>query len=253
MGHGTDVTLYHLDTYEDVGRIYGDKFALINCFWSIGGTGTFDTLVTVAKDRIKMWNYNIGACKLGSATEVNYIGAVAHSQHNYLCGWSKKNVHVFKLLSERPVMVSHLHHLYYVKHGTIRHYNADKEKESVLFKLTSQDKGAKNISLDYNPTEHSLLLNYSSKHGAYYRDFYQLFVIIDGVVNGKPKTNLSQGRRAVWAAHNRFAHLDDLNQLIVKNLDNKNVNFAGFTSGFLLPKSSSTRYEHKLSFWPVII
>ena len=60
MGHGTDVTLYHLDTYEDVGRIYGDKFALINCFWGIGGTGTFDTLVTVAKDRIKMWNYNIG-------------------------------------------------------------------------------------------------------------------------------------------------------------------------------------------------
>merc|ERR1719346_783149 len=27
-----------------------------------------------------------------------------------------------------PVYVGHLHHLYYIKHGTIRHYNADKEK-----------------------------------------------------------------------------------------------------------------------------
>ena len=49
--------------------------------------------------------------------------------------------------------------------------------------------------------------------------------------------NIFSGKFAVWTAHNRFAHLDDLKNIIVKNLENKNVNFGGFTSGFLLPKS----------------
>ena len=43
----------------------------------------------------------------------------------------------------------------------------------------------------------------------------------------------------MWTAHNRFVHLDEKQQIIVKNLENKNVNFGGLTAGFLLPKSDT--------------
>ena len=54
------------------------------------------------------------------------------------------------------------------------------------------------------------------------------------------------GKFATWTANNRFAHLDDSNNIVVRNLDNKNVNFGGLASGFLLPKSeqSSDSFKH---------
>ena len=47
------------------------------------------------------------------------------------------------------------------------------------------------------------------------------------------------GSYSVWTAHNRLAHLDDKRQVIVKNLENKNVNFGGLAAGFLLPKAEA--------------
>ena len=192
VGHGSQVTLYCLESYSEVGRIYGDKFGLVGSAWQgAGGTGTFDTLVTIARDKIKLWNFKIGVCRESTDTDGVYHGLVSHHKHNYLCSWSNNQLVVFKLVSERPVYVGHLHHLYYIKHGTIRHYNADKEKETVLCQLEPPEKGSRYSSLEYNPTEHSLIINSTSKR--MFRDLYQLLVIMDGVVNGKRKTSLSQG------------------------------------------------------------
>ena len=237
IGHGSQVTLVSLESYQDVGRLYADKTEMCGAVWQVDTSlGTYDTLVTMDRDKVKSWKYSVGVCKVSVDTDHRYHGLTGSTRHQHLCSWSRRQLTVFKIVSERPVFISHLHHLYYIKQGTIRHYNAHKEKETVLFKLTVPERGACYTSLQYNPTEHSLLLNSSSKHRVN-RDLYQLFVIIDGVVNGKPKTAVSQGKTAVWSAHNRFVHLDDLNNIIVKNLDNKNINFGGFSAGFLLPKS----------------
>ena len=53
------------------------------------------------------------------------------------------------------------------------------------------------------------------------------------------------GKCSVWTAYNRFVHLDDKQQIVVKNLDNKNVNFGGLTAGFLLPKSETKANTYK--------
>ena len=64
-----------------------------------------------------------------------------------------------------------------------------------------------------------------------------MFLLLDGVNNLKPKIKKSPGKSAVWVTKNRFVCLDSRNSLILKNLENQNVNFGGFSSGFLLPKS----------------
>ena len=250
VGHGSQVTLYSLETYSVTNTIYGDKGGLVAGVWQgrgSAGSGTFDTLVTVYTDKVKMWAWEVGMCRDKMETETRYRGLASDpgsGRHNYLAAWAGNQLSVFKVVKERPVMTGHLHHLYYVKHGTIRHYNLHRAKETVLFKLAQPDKGASYSSLEYNPSEHSLILNSHSK-ARVNRDLYQLFVIVDGVVNGKPKTMLSQGHSAVWIAHNRFAHLDDHRNIIVKNLENKNVNFGGFNSGFLLSKSEQNSNNHK--------
>jgi len=138
---------------------------------------------------------------------------------------------MFKVWKERPVMAVHMHHLYYVKEGAIRHVNVDKNKEKVVVKLDGM-KECELVSMEYNPTEHGILVNSCVKDS----HAYQLFFIIEGS-NLKPKIKKSPGRCCVWSTHNRFAHLDASSQLVVKNLENQNVNFGGFSTGFLLRKS----------------
>merc|ERR1719481_382875 len=90
------------------------------------------------------------------------------------------------------------------------------------------------VSMEYNPSEHGLLIN-SFLKGSH---TYQLFFIVE-VSNSKPKIKKSPGSCSVWTSHNRFALLDSSSQLVVKNLENQNVNFGGFSTGFLLPKSEA--------------
>merc|ERR1719369_80995 len=94
--------------------------------------------------------------------------------------------------------------------------------------------------MEYNPTEHGVLVNSCVKES----HTYQLFFIIEGS-NLKPKIKKSPGRSSVWTTHNRFAHLDASSQLVVKNLDNQNVNFGGLSTGFLLRKSEQ-KSAHKI-------
>jgi len=148
--------------------------------------------------------------------------------------WGDRGVVLFKVWKERPAMAVHMHHLYYVKNGTIRHLNVDKNKEKVLVTLTGV-KESQLVSLEYNPTEHGLIVNSCVKGNNH---SYQLFFIIEGG-NMKPKIKKSPGRCSVWATPNRFALLDTSSTMVVKNLDNQNVNFGGFSTGFLLPKSET--------------
>ena len=74
---------------------------------------------------------------------------------------------------------------------------------------------------------------------------YQLYPVIDGVSNGRLRVSPSPGSCSLWTSHSRFAHLDEKHQIIVKNLQDKNVNFGGLTAGFLLPKSQTTANTYK--------
>ena len=250
VGHGSQVTLYSLETYSVINTIFGDKSVLVGGVWQgrgSAGVGTYDTLVTVYTDKVKMWHWEVGMCRDKMDVETQYRGLASEpgaGRHNYVAAWTGDQLGVFKVVRERPVMTGHLHHLYYVKHGTIRHYNLQRIKETVLFKVSQPEKGTAHSSLEYNPSEHSLILNSHSK-ARVNKDLYQIFAIADGIVNGKPQSMMSQGQSAVWIAHNRFAHLDYQRSIIVKNLENKNVNFGGLTSGFLLSKSEQNSQHYK--------
>ena len=157
-------------------------------------SGTFDTFLTVSlRERsARLWSYESGVCRRSLKTERSYEGLEDTGRHSYLAGWAEDRLEVLKVSSERPVLVSHGHHLYFLKNGTVRHYNAGQERERVLLTV-SLPRDHQLSSLEYNPTEHSLLLNSVSVTSRAGKSAYQLYPIIDGVSNGKLKVTPSQG------------------------------------------------------------
>ena len=199
VGDRGQVTLYSLETLTRTGTLYGDA-GLVGGAWQGRGTagaGTIDSVVTLARDRVQVWGHARGTSHASLATDTRYQGLAACPAPGRQCtlaAWSPAQLAVFKVARERPLLASHGPHLYYVKADTIRHHNARTQRETVLFKLPPLDRGFTRTSLEYNPSEHSLILNYKSKQNKY---FYQLFVIIDGVVNGKAKSSFTQGKNIV--------------------------------------------------------
>ena len=94
-------------------------------------------------------------------------------------------------------------------------------------------------SLDYNPTEHAILVASCIK-GLHHS--YQLYTILEGAANLKPRIQASVGRYPTWLSPSKFAILDKQGKLVIKNLQNQDVNFGGFQSGFLLPKSEADKH-----------
>ena len=238
VGEGRHVTLYSLDTFRQQGRLVGHRDRVTGGLWRLEAqSGTFQTFLTVGRDQTaRLWTFQSGVCRRSLQTDLKYEGLADTVRHSYLAAWAEDRLEVFKVSSERPVMTSHGQHLYFLKNGSVRHYNAGQDRERVLLTV-SLPRDHQLTSLQYNSTEHSLLLNSTNSRAG--RSVYQLYPIIDGVSNGKLKVTPSQGSCSVWTAHNRFVHLDDKHQIIVKNLENKNVNFGGLTAGFLLPKTET--------------
>ena len=58
----------------------------------------------------------------------------------------------------------------------------------------------------------------------------------------KPRIQASVGRYPTWLSPSKFAILDKQGKLVIKNLQNQDVNFGGFQSGFLLPKSEADKH-----------
>ena len=193
VGEGRHVTLYSLHTFRQKARLVGHRESLTGGLWRLGApSGTFDTFLTVSRDQsLRLWTFESGVCRRSLNTVERLEGLEDTVRHSYLAGWAEDRLSVFKVQSERPVMAAHGQHLYFLKAGTVRHYNAGKEKERVLFTV-SLPRDHQLSSLEYNSTEHSLLLNSTNSRTG--RSVYQLYPIIDGVSNGKLRVTPSQGR-----------------------------------------------------------
>ena len=98
-------------------------------------------------------------------------------------------------------------------------------------------------SLEYNPTEHAILVASCIK-GLHHS--YQLYTILEGAANLKPRIQASVGRYPTWLSGNKFAILDKQGKLVIKNLKNQDVNFGGFARGFLLPKVEADKHTFKI-------
>ena len=194
VGEGRQVTFYSLHTFRQQGRLVGHRDTITGGLWRLEQqSGTFDTFLTVGRERsARLWIAEAGVCRRTLNTEQSYEGLEDTGRHSYLAAWAEDRLAVLKVSSERPVMISHGHHLYFLKNGTVRHYNAEQERERVLLTVCLP-RDHQLTSLEYNPTEHSLLLNSVSSRAG--RAVYQLYPIIDGVSNGKLKVTPSQGTR----------------------------------------------------------
>ena len=160
----------------------------------------------------------------------------------YMAAGTREGIAVFKVRRERPAFASHGEHLYYVMGGQLRHRHTGRGRDEALVTLQGL-KEATVTSLSYNPREHAVLV--SSCLRAVHHS-YQLFFLLEGAATMKPKIKASPGQFAVWLAHNRFALLDKEGKLVIKNLENQNVNFGGFSRGFLLPKAEALAVTFKV-------
>ena len=193
VGEGRQVRLYSLQTFREEGSLVGHRDSVTGGLWRLQQqSGTFDTFLTVGRERsLRLWTFQSGVCRRSLTTELSWEGLEGSVRHSYLAVWAEDRLAVLKVSSERPVMTSHGQHLYFLKAGTVRHYNAGKERERVLFTV-SLPRDHQLSSLQYNSTEHSLLLNSTNSRSG--RSAYQLYPIIDGVSNGKLRVTPSQGR-----------------------------------------------------------
>ena len=129
-----------------------------------------------------------------------------------------------------------------VKSLKVRHLHTELGKEKLLVKLMGM-KEAVVTSLEYNPTEHSILVASCIK-GLHHS--YQLYTILEGAANMKPRIQASVGRHPTWLSSNKFAILDKQGKLVIKNLQNQDVNFGGFARGFLLPKTEAEKHTFRV-------
>ena len=96
----------------------------------MGGEGARDSLVYVSKDKkMRVWNYQSGLCRATHSTEYKFSVLVGHGKLGYMVAWVDKGSVLFKVLKERPAMAVHMHHLYYVRNGTIRQTDLDSVKQ----------------------------------------------------------------------------------------------------------------------------
>ena len=158
----------------------------------------------------------------------------------YLASVTTTGLAVYKVRRERGAVVSHGPHTYYVRGGQLRHLGP--RGEEVLATLQGM-KEARVVGLAYNAMEHAVLVSSCLKD---VHHSYQLFFLLEGCKTIKPKIKASPGQFAVWLSHNRFALLDKTGKLIIKNLENQNINFGGMARGFLLPKADAQRLTFKV-------
>ena len=124
----------------------------------------------------------------------------------------------------------------------VRHLHTELGKEKLLVKLMGM-KEAVVTSLEYNPTEHSILVASCIK-GLHHS--YQLYTILEGAANMKPRIQASVGRYPTWLSGNKFAILDKQGKLVIKNLQNQDINFGGLARGFLLPKTEADKHTFRV-------
>jgi len=245
------IRVYSLKTRLQV-RSLGQEGGVVAGTFTPEVAGKNVSLATLGKaNRLRLWDVELGLCRFSMETEWSCQSISATpptsnpsiSPSSYVASIAKEGVSVYKLWKERPAFTCHQNsHLYYSSGGQVRHLHTELGKEKLLVKLMGM-KEAVVTSLEYNATEHSILVASCIK-GLHHS--YQLYTILEGAANMKPRIQASVGRYPTWLSNNKFAILDKQGKLVIKNLQNQDVNFGGFARGFLLPKTEADKHTFRV-------
>ncbi|XP_057244480.1 coatomer subunit alpha-like, partial [Malurus melanocephalus] len=160
-------------------------------------------IVSGADDRqVKIWRMNGEKCNLFAA---GHDGGML----------------VFKLERERPAHAVHGNFLFYVKDRFLRQLDFSSSKDVAVMQLRSGSKFPV-FNMSYNPAENSVLLctRASNLENSTY-DLYTIPKDADSQNPDAPEGKRSSGLTAVWVARNRFAVLDRMHSILIKNLKNE--------------------------------
>ncbi|KAG9480760.1 hypothetical protein GDO78_010170 [Eleutherodactylus coqui] len=145
----------------------------------------------------------------------------AHPNLNLFAAGHDGGMIVFKLERERPAYAVHGNILYYVKDRFLRQLDFNSSKDVAVMQLRSGSKFPV-FNMSYNPAENAVLLctRASNLENSTY-DLYTIPKDSDSQNPDAPEGKRSSGLTAVWVARNRFAVLDRMHSILIKNLKNE--------------------------------
>ncbi|NXH23106.1 COPA protein, partial [Bucco capensis] len=145
----------------------------------------------------------------------------AHPNLNLFAAGHDGGMIVFKLERERPAYAVHGNMLYYVKDRFLRQLDFNSSKDVAVMQLRSGSKFPV-FNMSYNPAENAVLLctRASNLENSTY-DLYTIPKEADSQNPDAPEGKRSSGLTAVWVARNRFAVLDRMHSILIKNLKNE--------------------------------
>uniref|UniRef100_M3ZCE9 COPI coat complex subunit alpha n=1 Tax=Nomascus leucogenys TaxID=61853 RepID=M3ZCE9_NOMLE len=145
----------------------------------------------------------------------------AHPNLNLFAAGHDGGMIVFKLERERPAYAVHGNMLHYVKDQFLRQLDFNSSKDVAVMQLRSGSKFPV-FNMSYNPAENAVLLctRASNLENSTY-DLYTIPKDADSQNPDAPEGKRSSGLTAVWVARNRFAVLDRMHSLLIKNLKNE--------------------------------
>ncbi|XP_026645773.1 coatomer subunit alpha [Microtus ochrogaster] len=195
---------------------------------------TMPLIVSGADDRqVKIWRMNAKAFSLctfsfprtGVQTfrrdHDRFWVLAAHPNLNLFAAGHDGGMIVFKLERERPAYAVHGNMLHYVKDRFLRQLDFNSSKDVAVMQLRSGSKFPV-FNMSYNPAENAVLLctRASNLENSTY-DLYTIPKDADSQNPDAPEGKRSSGLTAVWVARNRFAVLDRMHSLLIKNLKNE--------------------------------
>uniref|UniRef100_A0A674HAY1 Coatomer subunit alpha n=1 Tax=Taeniopygia guttata TaxID=59729 RepID=A0A674HAY1_TAEGU len=145
----------------------------------------------------------------------------AHPNLNLFAAGHDGGMLVFKLERERPALAVHGNSLFYVKERFLRQLDFSSSRDVAVMQLRSGSKFPV-FSMSYNPAENAVLLctRASNLENSTY-DLYTIPKDADSQNPDAPEGKRSSGLTAVWVARNRFAVLDRMHSILIKNLKNE--------------------------------
>eukprot|EP00124_Ichthyophonus_hoferi_P001771 Ihof_evm4s102 gene=Ihof_evmTU4s102 len=141
-----------------------------------------------------------------------------HPESNLFAAGHDTGMVVFKLKRERPAFSMHQTKLFYLKDKYLRMIDYSNQRDVPMMSIKRPANATGTIvDMAYNPAESAILVTTTGEGGSY--ELYTVPKEGSAEATGEAKRGLALG--AVWVARNRFAVLDKLNNVLIKDLKNE--------------------------------
>jgi len=182
-----------------------------------------DLILSNSEDRsIRVWDLSKRQCIQTFRRENDRFWIIAaHPTQNLYAAGHDSGMLVFKLHKERPPSVVHENMVYYLKERYVRRLEIRSKKDVPLLLLRSHRTGPfeqQSASLEYNPSENMLIVNYKSGDPQYM--VVKLPKHDDNTSTSESNATTTFGA-AVFCARNRIAVLNKDRYVVIKNLRNE--------------------------------